>query len=356
VPMAVLQRSMEFRDLARAWASSNIGSAGVAVGAGLLGAGVWALVLRQLVWFALLAALVSLLARRHLPPRSARESDGSPPATARWFLLFCATQVLALNLDYLVIGRLDRVEAVGLYALAFMIAFAPVEHFSAQVGKVLFAAAAASGPATSGARTVAATRLMAVLLLPLVPVAIVLAPPVLPAVLGAKWSGMVAAFQVLVVAGVGYAIVNCIGEALSGAGHMAFRAKVNCCWCAGTLVVLVLLVRVDGIRGAALAHLVVFAAYAAVYGTAGARRAGTTAAALRSALQPVLVAVMLQSAVTGAVAVGLRAAGAGEGIAAGSAVIAGLGAMAAIATRGDRAPVREAATVLRAAAARGAGG
>ena len=230
-----------------------------------------------------------------------------------------------------------------------MIAFAPVQHFSAQVGKVLFAAAAASELTASGARTVAATRLMALVLLPMLPVAIVLAPPVLPAVLGPKWSGMVVPFQLLVVSGVGYAVVNCIGEALSGVGQMDFRAKINTGWCLATLVSLIVLVHLDGIRGAAIAHLVVFVAYAAIYATSGARRAGTDARALWAALHPVLAAVALQAAVTAVVAIGADRTGVGPGLAAGAATVAGLAAMVGLATAGDRGPMREAATVLRAA-------
>ena len=66
---------------------------------------------------------------------------------------------------------------------------------------MLFAAAAASGVSASGARTVTATRLMAMLLLPLLSVVIVLAPLVLPAVRGSRWSGMVVPFELLAAAG-----------------------------------------------------------------------------------------------------------------------------------------------------------
>lgn len=354
VPMAVLQRSMEFRDLARAWAGTNVLSAVGAVVAGALGAGVWALVLRQLLWCGALAVLASAFAYRHLPRSTAPLGETRANTTARWFLAFGVTQVVTLNLDYLIVGHFEVVHVLGLYSLAFMIAFAPAQHFSSQVGKVLFAAAAASDVDASGARTLTATRLMALLLAPLVPVAIVLAPPLVPAVLGSEWSGMVVPFQLLVVAGVGYAIVNCIGEALSGAGGMDFRAKVNAGWCLATFVALVALVSVDGIRGAAIAHIVIFIGYAATYVTAGARRVGTDAKALWRALHPVLTAVALQAAVTAAVALALEGAGAARGLAAGVAAVAGLAAMTASASRGARAPVREAITVLR-AAARGVG-
>ncbi|MCW2548959.1 MAG: polysaccharide biosynthesis protein, partial [Mycobacterium sp.] len=208
IPMALLQRGMHFRAFAMYTAAANVGSALVAVVAGFLGAGIWALVSRQLVWAGLLAVLMARGAARYA---SGRDSGTAAPPNpvARWFLLFAVTQVLTFNLDYLVIGREGAATQLGLYSVAFMIAFAPLQHFSAAVGQVLMAAAAASGVAASGVRTVLATRLMALILLPVIPVVVVLAPSILPAMLGSRWSGMVVPFELLVVAGIGYSIVNC---------------------------------------------------------------------------------------------------------------------------------------------------
>ena len=351
IPMAVLQREMEFGTLARITAGSNVGAAAVAVVAGLAGAGVWALVVRQLLWFTLLAALAVAVARPYLPSRyrglgHADETE-SRPVGNRWFLLFAVTLLLGMNVDYFVIGGMSDVGDVGLYAVAFLIAFAPLQQFSSEVGKVLFAAAAASDLESSGMRTVRAVRLMSILLLPLLPVAIVLAPPLFPFLLGHEWSGMVAPFQVLLVVGIGQAIVNFVGEALSGLGEIAFRAKVNVAWCAATLVALLVLVRADGIRGAALAHLVVFVPYAAVYATVGARRAGTSTRELWRAIRPIALAVGWQSAATAAVAVGLSGAGAAEGLAACAGAVVGLLVIAVILGLGQRSPAREAVAVLR---------
>lgn len=353
VPLAILHRAMEFRKLARATAVSNIGSAGVAVVAGLAGAGVWALVVRQLLWFGLLAALATLMARAHLPRRSPVAGlVDSQPATRRshrWFFLFGFTLVLTQSLDYLVIGSFGNVNGVGLYALAYMIAFAPVHHFSNEVGKVLFAAAAATDLESSGIRTLHAIRVMALLLLPLAPAGVVLAPSMLPAILGPEWTSMVAPFQVLLVVGVGHAIVDCVGEALSGVGEIAFRAKLNVAWCLSMLVALITLVRVDGIRGAAVAHLAVFLPYAAIYATVGARRLGISVGQLWQALRPVVQIVGIQTAVMGVVVVSLRAVGSPRSVAAGAGVVAGLGVLGIILAGIARGPAREAATLLRAA-------
>ncbi|MET9519196.1 oligosaccharide flippase family protein [Streptomyces sp. NPDC002994] len=329
IPTALLHKSMRFRRLAGATAAANIVSAAVAVAAVLAGAGVWSLVMRQVVLFGLLAVLTTALCLPGLRHRSAAPyTSGAHEhvrTANRWFFLFGVTMMLAANIDYLIVGLSSDAHLVGLYALAFTIAMAPSTQFSEQVGKVLFAAAASS-PETSGERTVQSVRLMSALLLPMLPAGILLAPVVLPAVLGPEWAGMVTAFQVLWVAGIGYAIDNCIGEALSGTGHIAFRAKVMAVRCIATAVALWVLVSVDGIRGAALAHLVVFVPYVAVYATVGARLAGTTSRDLWHAVRPIVAAVGWQVAVTFAVLVSLRASGTSDSVAVCAAVAAGLAA------------------------------
>jgi O-antigen/teichoic acid export membrane protein len=254
---------------------------------------------------------------------------------------------VGLSLDYLVIGALEGAAAVGLYSLAFVIAFVPVEHFSAEVGKVLFAAAAASNLASSGARTVQAVRVMSAVLLPVLPPAIALAPVLVPAILGDKWEEMVAPLQLLLVVGVGYAILNCIGEALSGCGEIAFRARVNAVWILVTLIAMLGLVALDGIRGAALAHLLVLVPYAAVYLTVGTRRVGTSPRAVWDAVRPVCRLVAVEAIVTAAVALALAAGGVSHDVALSAGALAGLAVLAAVGVHRGRA--RKGAAALRAA-------
>jgi O-antigen/teichoic acid export membrane protein len=258
-----------------------------------------------------------------LSPQSRDHTDRSP-VQERWFFVFAVTLVVTVNLDYLVVGHSANATVVGLYAIAFTIAMAPCVHFSDEVGKVLFAAAAAQ-PQTVPQRTEQAVQLMSMLMLPLLPVGILAAPTVLPAVLGSEWEPMVAPFQILLAAGVGHAIVNCIGEALSGSGHIAFRAKVMVARCALTLPALILLVSLDGMRGAALAQLLLLLAYAAIYATAGARRAGTSPAALWRRLRPVIIAVGVQTLMAGAVFIALGASRPAELAAACVAAVVGVG-------------------------------
>jgi O-antigen/teichoic acid export membrane protein len=327
VPTALLQKSMQFRSIARLNAGANVVSAVVAVLLAVAGFGVWALVARQLIAFGLQAVVTPLLclrAWRESPPTDEVEATADrPPRSQHWFFLFGVALMITSYLDFLVIGGMGNAAVVGLYALALTIAMAPSTHISEQVGRVLFAAAALQ-PETTRERTEQSVRLMSMLFIPLLPVGILLAPTVLPAVLGEQWRPMVTAFQLLLLVGVGDAIVNCIGEALSGNGHIEFRARVMVVRCVATLIALLILVPVDGIRGAAFAQLAVFLPYAAVYATAGARRAGTAATALGRRLRPVGLAVGVQLAVSISIVLALNGIGETRAATTGVAALAGL--------------------------------
>lgn len=327
VPTALLQRSMQFRRLGGLTAVANIVSAVVALLMALGGLGVWALVARQLVLYGMLALLSFVLC---LPVLRAHEPNPDPVLRAdrsrigeRWFFLFLVASTLIGSLDHLVIGASSDAHLVGLYAMALTIAMTPVTKVSHQVGGVLFAAAAAQ-PESCRVRTEQSVQVMSVLMLPLLPTGILIAPTIIPGLLGEKWSPIVVAFQVLLAVGVGDAIVNCIGETITGTGHMSFRAKLMVARGMAMLLALGILVPIGGIVGAALAQLFVFVPYAVLFVTAGARRAGTSPAALWRRLRPVAEAVTVQLIVTFAVLGSLVMSGVAESVSACAAAIVGL--------------------------------
>jgi O-antigen/teichoic acid export membrane protein len=152
---------------------------------------------------------------------------------------------------------------------------------------------------------------MALMLLPLLPPAIALAPGLIPAVFGHRWVGMVVPFQILIAVGVGYGVLNILGEALAGAGltSVAVRARIDAVWASATIAAVVVGVNIDGIRGAALAHVVTFAGLAVAYGWRGARSIGLTLRALLPAIRGVVMCVAFQAAVTAAVTIGVERGG-----------------------------------------------
>jgi O-antigen/teichoic acid export membrane protein len=333
VPLALLEKRFSFKSRASVQAVSTITASTLAVVAGALGAGVWALVIRQVVFQALLAVLGWIAARGLLPPRD-RASHGwkwkrLTRQGAAAFMLFSLTDFVVFNADYLTVGRITDAAQLGLYSLAFTIAFTPVTQFSSQIGHVLFPAAAASDAETMRRRTLGGVRLTCLALLPLAPVAIVLAPVLVPAVLGERWRGMVPPFQILIVVGVAHAVVNVIGESLSGTGHIGFRARVNLVWMVAMIGALVLLVRVDGIRGAAFAHLSVYVPVALAYAVWGMRLLGSSARRLVLGLRSLFAFVVIQAGVTIGVVAALESAGMPAAVRAAVAACLGLAAGAA---------------------------
>jgi PST family polysaccharide transporter len=336
VPLALLEKRFDFRRRSSVQAAATIVASVLAVVAGVLGAGVWALVIRQVVFQGLLAILAWIAARGLVPPpeMSSRRLQWQrlKRRGAVGFLLFSLTDFVVFNADYLTVGRLTNAAQLGLYSLAFTIAFTPVNQFSSQIGRVLFPAAAASDPDTMRRRTLAGVRLSCLVLLPITPPVIVFAPALIPAVLGERWQGMVPAFQILVVVGVAHAIVNVIGESLSGTGQIGFRARINVVWMFAMIGALILLVRADGIRGAAFAHLALYLPVMAAYAAWGMRRLGSSAKQLGTAVGSVLAFVGVEAVVTAGAAVALRDVGIPElahaaiaaclGVAAGGAYIA----------------------------------
>lgn len=336
VPTALLQRSMRFRRLAGLNGVAIVVSALVAVLLALAGAGVWALVARQLVLFGLIAALSAALCLPAWRTHASTTAEVAPVRTGIrsewWFFLFAITYAVTGSLDKLVVGVFGSAAVVGLYSIANTIAMAPWTQFSSQAGQVLFAVAA-SHPDGTAQRTEQSARLMSLLMLPMLPVGILIAPAVLPAALGPEWAPVVPVFQILLVVGIGNAIVNCIAEPITGMGYMPYRTRIMLGQCLATLLALWVLVPAGGIRGAALAQLLVFVPYAALYLTGGARRANTSAGALWLCVRPAFAMLTLQVVVSSAVIVALAHVGVGRTTALCWAAIVGLATTAPVLLR-----------------------
>lgn len=353
-PTAVLQRTMQFKVLSTVTAASLFIAGFVSVMAAVLGAGVWSLVIRQLVaaallpLFAWIAAIKPLRAELAAGPRGPRveRRSGAP-----WFFLLAVTDFVGLSIDTFVIGHLRGARQLGLYSLAFTLAFAPLTSFAWQIGKVIFPAAAASSDLEIVARRMLrALRLAAGILLPLLPPALVLSPVLLPGILGPEWKPMIGPFQILLIVGIGQALTIMIGDSLSGTGHIAFRACVHLVWCLGVALALIVLVNAYGIRGAAIAHLVLFVPFALAYLLWGSRLLGSSSAAIFSALRGIALAVAAQMVVTVGCVVFLQHLGASDLAAASAAAALGLLVVAALLVRLEPALLRDFRELVRAVA------
>ncbi len=351
VPMAMLQRNLDFKRQAMVLGLAATAASVISVAAALLGAGIWALALRQVLYQGMIAVLSWWSVREILP--KAEDCSKSTGLVRQqyvfWFFLVSLSQFLALNVDYLVVGAVVDARQLGLYALAFTIAFAPVSQFSSQIGKVVFSAVAATrDPEIVANRALRATRLIALVTAPLIPPAVALAPAVLPAMFGSEWTSMVLPFQILLVASEGQVLISVLQETLAGTGNVAFFATTTMVWLISTFLMLVALVRLDGIRGAALTHLILLVPLMAAYLTGGARRIGLGSRRLLAGLASVLGPVAVQAATTAGSVAGLHALGAPPVVAALVSALVGLAVLAVLFWRLKGSPVLDARNALSA--------
>ncbi len=329
VPSALLKKAMYFKRDAAVRVSSTVIGAAAAIAAAVAGAGIWALVTRHVLGSAVATVLSWILARDVFPrpqPNSGsaegRRSRLRRPENSLWFFVMALSTLLAFSGDNLVVGAATDATQLGFYALAFNLAFVPLTQFSWQVGGVLFPATAATDDLeTVARRTVTAARFVALILFPLLPPALVLAPVVLPAVLGPEWREMVPLFQILLVVAACHAVTSMIGESLSGTGNVPFRAPIDAAWAVGTIAAIFVLVQIAGVRGAAWGHLALFVPLALAYGTAGMRRIGGDAKRLWGALRGIVAAVAAQALVTFGLVVALEHADLDSALAAGAAAV-----------------------------------
>lgn len=355
VPLAVLHKNLKFKATASITVVSSYTTAVAAIVAGVLGAGIWALVLRQVVGSVLEVVLAWILARRHLPAIRSLIGHGSRPrtgrgASAKWFFLVSLFSLGAMSVDYVIVGRLAGATQLGLYSIAFAMGFAPLTHLSWWLGGVLLPAAAATrDPHLLAERTVRTVRALALVLLPLVVPALLLAPWLLPLALGERWTGSVVVFQILLPIGVAHAILNVVAENLGGGGHVKLHVQMLGLWAIAMVPLLLVLVPSQGIRGAAIAHLVVLVPIAAGYLLRGAQRLGLPRLTLLRGLAGVVPPFLAQAAVTLLVFWTMSEAGAPDPVARVVGVATGLvGAAGALVLR-PNGPFQEARALLIAA-------
>jgi PST family polysaccharide transporter len=321
VPSAILVKYMRFKRLAIVNVTAVIvGSIG-GITAAAIGAGVWALVIRLVIYYLLLTMLTWVAAARLFP--SARH-EGPRPAQlfgsgAGAFLMISAAGVIAWQGDTLIVAASTNTTQLGLYTFAFSLAYMPLFHVSWTVGAVLLSAMAAIRDLEIvRSQAIKAVRLMTLLLLPLLPPAIALAG-LIPGLLGHKWNGAVVPFQILVVVGICQAITNTLGEVFAGVGGESLRrrARIDLIWSIGTLAAIAAGVQLAGIEGAAAAHLLTWFCLAAAYTIYCSPAIGIPRRAIIRELRAIGASVLVQASITAATMLGLETAGA-------SAIVAGL--------------------------------
>src|SRR5688572_22167860 len=214
-----LTRQMEFRRLAMIAVPAAVVDLAVAVlTAGQIG--VWALVAGALAGSGTTLLLSYLLAPHRPRFRFRFETIRPLIRYGRWVM---ATGIIALvgsSLSQIAISRIEGVAALGLYFLAWRVAFLPIDAMSAVVSSVAFPMFARIRDDTRKTASTFRTLLTGecAILLPGYALVFVLAPA-LEAVLGERWAGTTPIIRILSVAAVTGTLGELVTPLLMGRGQ-----------------------------------------------------------------------------------------------------------------------------------------
>ena len=201
VPMALTHRARRFRT------SSIIEFLSFLFGYGCVGLiltfagfGVWSLAFAEL-GHAAARALMYLLVER--PPLGLRLNRAALRDLFEVGSGFSAGQIgnlVATQVDYLLVGRLLGATALGLYSRAYQFLMLPAQLIGTATQTVLFPSIAAiqDQPERVARAYLRATGVVALTTLPISGALIILAPELVRLTLGPRWIGMTLPFQILI--------------------------------------------------------------------------------------------------------------------------------------------------------------
>jgi PST family polysaccharide transporter len=197
---SLLKRELRFRWLANVDVISyGIGYGALGITLGLLGFGVWALVLGQIAHNLI---KTGILVAGH-PPRirgwPERRAFGDLMYFAGGFTVAKIANQVAQQGDYLVVGRFLGPAPLGYYGRAYNLMSAPASGFGTILDDVLFPTMArVQGDALRlGAAYRRGVALIGLIVLPASAALVLLAPEFVHVVLGQRWTSVIAPFQIL---------------------------------------------------------------------------------------------------------------------------------------------------------------
>ncbi|MGD9496673.1 MAG: lipopolysaccharide biosynthesis protein [Armatimonadota bacterium] len=225
VPRSLLQRELDFRTPFFAGLTGSLAYGGVGITMALLDYGYWALVGAALAGALLNTAALCILTR-HLPPLIptfrgiADLYRFGVGATGVGIGHYIATKI-----DYFAIGRRLDAGALGLYTRAYSFVTYPA-LLSGTVAPVFFPAFSRIQQDRARMRSAYGrlTTLMATVFFPVLVLAIISAPELIPTVLGEQWTASVVPAQILTLIGMCKITSSAAGAVIKAAGRVYSEA------------------------------------------------------------------------------------------------------------------------------------
>lgn len=261
IPSVMLNRAFLQRRRTIAKAVATITTVTVTVALAATHHGPWALAWGTLAGNVVVAVLMLVL----VPERSRPGFNvGHARALLRTGLPLAGASLLLfamLNVDYVVIANVLDSTSLGLYLLAFNVASWPPGLLTLAVRQVAIPAFATLSlePARLREWFSRSFGLLMGLALPAAAMLLVLARPLVQVVYGSKWRGAVTALEFLAVLGAIRIALDFAYDLLVAVGRSRTVLGLQFLWLVLLIPAIWIGAETDGIRGAAIAHLVVAA-------------------------------------------------------------------------------------------------
>jgi PST family polysaccharide transporter len=255
IQQAILMREMDFRSLMIRDITAVIVAGIVGIALAYYGFGVWSLVIQQLV-FTVMSNLLLWTCSRWRP-----QLLFSLPALKDIFHFsanmtgFQITLYLTRNVDSLLIGKFLGSQALGYYSIAYKLMMFPVQNFTWVVNKVMFPAFSRIQDELEKVRVnyLKMIQVVALISFPIMTYLFVVAPDLIPLVLGERWREAIPLVQIFCFCGMIQSIGSLGGTIYLSQGRADVQFKMGLV--SAFLLFVVLLWSVNyGIKAVAFAY------------------------------------------------------------------------------------------------------
>jgi len=225
----VLQREMAFRSRFGAqMVNTAVYSVTVLVLA-LSGAGVWSLVIGQLLGAAACFVAMLIVVPYRVRPRFDRRTAADTFATSRGFLMQGGMAFLQQNADNAIVGRVLGPQALGFYSMAYRLGELPTLAISNPVARVTFSefSRMREQGRSLGLAFLKVLRMVALVACPVGVIVSALAEPLVATVLGPQWGPAAGPIAVLGIWSAFYPVQNTLNWMINSVGRASLLALVS---------------------------------------------------------------------------------------------------------------------------------
>jgi O-antigen/teichoic acid export membrane protein len=208
-------------------------------------------------------------------------------------------EAILVNADYVIVGHLLGVTALGFYLLAFNVSSWVPGIITTGVRYVSIAGfsrlAEEEGSLEAGARR--SIPIMVALVLPITVLTAILSPDLIAVLYGGTWAPAAPVLRFLMILMAGRVLTSFAFDILTSAGATRATLWLNLGWAGALIPTLIVSTHVDGIRGTAVGHALVAMLVAVPLSVVFLHRVGVRLAPALAALRRLLLAAALAAAV-----------------------------------------------------------